>query len=252
MPILFIVTVIFQLALAIHVARHGRPLYWILIIVMLPWIGGVAYLIAEVLPGWRHDPTARRALRKIGATINPEKNRRRIEAELQVADTLENRRRLAEECMQLGDFETAQFLYQRCLTGVYAEDPNFMLGLATAQAELEQFDRCRDTLEKLIATNPGFRSPDGHLLYARALEALGETEKALEEFSALETSYPGEEARFRYGSLLKRQGREQEAKDVYRAMLDRERVAPKYYRRKEKPWLDRARAALKAAAPSAE
>ena len=245
MPILFIATVLFQLALAIHVAKTGRQLYWIMIIVMLPWIGGIAYLVAEVLPGLRNDPTARRALRTMGEKINPEKNRRRIEAELLVTDTLENRKRLAEECMKLGDFDTAAFLYQRCLTGVYANEASFMLGLATAQAELGQFPECRQTLEKLIAANPNFRSADGHLLYARSLEQLGETAKALEEYSALETSFPGEEARCRYGLLLLRDGRAADARRVFQAMLDREKIAPSYYRKKERAWLDQARAALK-------
>lgn len=246
MPVLFIVTGLFQLALAIHVAKTGRPLYWILLIVMLPWIGGIAYLVAEVLPGLRNDPTARRALRNIGSRINPEKNRRRIEAELQLADTLDNRRRLAEECMQLGDFASAEFLYQRCLTGVYASDPHFMLGMATAQAELGRFAECKQTLESLIAANPAFRSADGHLLYARALEQLGETEKALEEYAALETGYPGEEARSRYVVLLMGAGRTEEAKRVFQSMLDRDKTAPAYYRKKERAWLDQARAAMKA------
>ncbi len=246
MPVLFVLTGLFQLALAIHVARTGRPLYWILLIVMLPWIGGVAYLIAEVLPGLRNDPTARRALRTIGSRINPEKNRRRIEAELQLADTLDNRRRLAQECMQLGDFESAEFLYQRCLTGVYATDPHFMLGMATAQTELGHFAECRQTLEKLIEANPAFRSADGHLLYARALEQLGETDKALEEYSALETGYPGEEARSRYVLLLLSVGRAQEAQRVYQSMVDRDRTAPAYYRKKERAWLEQARVAIKA------
>jgi len=245
MPILLVVTILFQLALAIHVARTGRQLYWIMLIVMLPWIGGVAYLVAEVLPGLRNDPSARRALRSIGQRINPEKNRRRIEDQLQVADTLENRKRLAEECMRLGDFDTAAFLYQRCLSGVYATDPGFMLGLATAQAELGRYAECRATLEQLIAANPTFRSPDGHLLYARALEQLGETPKALEEYAALENAYPGEEARCRYGLLLTREGRRDDARRVFQSMLNREKTAPSYYRRKEKAWLDQARAALK-------
>ncbi len=245
MPILFLLTVLFQLVLAIHVAKTGRPLYWIMIIVMLPLIGGVAYLVAEVLPGLRNDPNARRALRSIGEKISPEKNRRRIEAELLVADTLENRKRLAEECMKLGDFDTAAFLYQRCLTGVYANEPSFMLGLAHAQAELGQFAECRATLEKLIAAHPNFRSADGHLLYARSLEQLGETAKAIEEYAVLETSFPGEEARCRYAMLLVRDGRAEDAKRVFQAMLNREKTAPSYYRKKESAWLDQARAALK-------
>lgn len=246
MPIAVVLTLALQIALAIHVAKTGRSLYWIMIIVMLPLIGGVAYLVVEVLPGLRNDPRARRALRSLGASLDPAKSRRRIEAELAHADTLENRRRLAEECLRLEDFDNAAVLYRRCLTGVYASDPNFMLGLAHALFGNRQFAECRDTLERLIAANPDFRSIDGHLLYARSLEALGEAAKALEEYATLAISYPGEEARWRYAELLKTQGRAAEARDVLQTMLKREQVAPRYYRKKERPWLDQARSALKA------
>jgi len=246
MPIAVIVTLAIQIALAIHVAKTGRSLYWIMIIVMLPLIGGVAYLVVEVLPGLGHDPRARRALRSLGARLDPAKNRRRIEAELAHADTLENRRRLAEECLRLEDYENAAALYRRCLTGVYASDPHFMLGLANALFGDQQFAECRDTLERLIAANPAFRSVDGHLLYARSLEAVGEAAKALDEYAILASSYPGEEARWRYAQLLGSQGRAAEAREVLQTMLKREQVAPRYYRNKERRWLDQARSALKA------
>jgi hypothetical protein len=46
----------------------------------------------------------------------------------------------------------------------------------------------------LINKNPDFRSADGHLLYARTLEALGETLKAEEEYQALSSYYAGPQA----------------------------------------------------------
>jgi hypothetical protein len=63
------------------------------------------------------------------------------------------------------------------------------------------------TLDELIARNPAFKSPDGHLLYARALEAEGRTDAALSEYATLSQYYAGAEARLRYGQLLRRSGR---------------------------------------------
>ena len=241
MPIAVLLTLAFQLALAIHVARSGRSLYWIMIIVILPLIGGLAYVLVELLPAWRQDPAARRAVGALGRAIDPAANRRRIEDQLALADTLENRRRLAEECLRLADFGNAALLYQRCLSGVYQYDPNFLLGRAQAEFGQAQFSNCRNTLEELIKHNPQFRSEEGHLLYARTLAELGETEAALTEYAALADAYPGEEARLRYAELLIKAGEKAQARQVLDTVLNRSRAAPGYYRRKQAPWLKRAR-----------
>ncbi|MGD9582682.1 MAG: tetratricopeptide repeat protein [Lysobacterales bacterium] len=241
MPIAYILTLAFQLVLAIHVARTGRSLYWIMIIVMLPLVGGVAYLLVEVLPGLRQDPTARRALGALGRAIDPAANRRRIEDRLALADTQENRRQLAEECLRLGDFGNAAALYQRCLSGVYLHDPDLLLGRAHAEFGQGDYAACRRSLEELIQHNPQFRSHDGHLLYARALAELGDKAAALAEYAVLADGYPGEEARLRYAELLIQCEQPATARPILDTILTRSRSAPRYYRRKEAEWLTRAR-----------
>ena len=72
--------------------------------------------------------------------------------------------------------------------------PNLMLGLARAQFAAGKPADARATLDALIQHNPEFRSADGHLLYARALEAEGQSQRALEEYKALGGYYPGAEA----------------------------------------------------------
>ena len=51
-----------------------------------------------------------------------------------------------------------------------------MLGLAKAQYGLGQAAQARQTLDALIAANPSFRSQEGHLLYARAVEDSGDVD----------------------------------------------------------------------------
>ena len=96
------------------------------------------------------------------------------------------------------------------------------------------------TLDEALQMNPGFRSPQGHLLYARALEAEGNAQKALEEYQALSTSYPGAEAAVRYAQLLKAQGRVEESRTVAKELLEQARIAPPHYRKAQRDWLDSA------------
>lgn len=237
MPLLAGISLLFQIILAIHVAKTGRNLYWIMIIVMLPLIGGLAYLVVEVLPELRNSPNARRTVRAVADRINPERRRQQIADQLALNNSLENRSALARESLQLGDFVNAERLFKECLTGVYQTDPTFMLGLAEAQAEQAKFAEARQVLEALIAANPNFQSHDGHLLYARCLEALGDTAGALKEFEVLASSYPGEEGRLRFARLLAQQGRRADALSVIQDMQARAKRAPAYYRKKESEWL---------------
>ncbi|HEX4619421.1 MAG TPA: hypothetical protein VH135_06800, partial [Steroidobacteraceae bacterium] len=102
----------------------------------------------------------------------------------------------------------------------------------------------RMTLDELIRQNPGFRSPAGHLLYARSLAAEGNVAKALEEYRVLAPAYPGAEAAVRYAQLLAAQGQQAEAQQVARELLERSRIAPGHYRRAQREWLDAAQRLL--------
>jgi hypothetical protein len=105
----------------------------------------------------------------------------------------------------------------------------------------QNYERAITTYRRSIEVNPDFRSADGHLLYARTLESLGMLEEAVVEYRVLADSYPGEEARARYGLLLKRLGDANTATAVFREILLRAKRAPRYYRKKEKHWIQLAR-----------
>ncbi|TLY97940.1 MAG: tetratricopeptide repeat protein [Gammaproteobacteria bacterium] len=176
--------------------------------------------------------------------MDPERDLRRYESEVRVADNVASRQRYAEELVRRERYDEAIAQYREALTGLYEHDPNLMLGLAQAQFGKGEAIAARATLDELIRHNPDFRSPTGHLLYARALEAEGNVPKALEEYAVLAPSYPGAEASVRYAQLLKAQGRVAEAQKVARELLEQARIAPGHYRRAQRSWLDAAQRLL--------
>ncbi|WNL48125.1 tetratricopeptide repeat protein [Dyella sp. BiH032] len=244
MPVVVLLSLALQVGCAVHVVRSGRPLYWIWLILIGSYLAVAVYVLVAVLPDLRHDPRGRQAASKAMQVIDPQRRRRELQRRLELSDTVDNRRRLAQECLDLGDYANAQELFRSLLVGMYATEPDFMLGLAQAQAGSGAYTEARQTLEALIAANPSYRSSEGHLLYARCLEELGETDAALEEYRVLADSYPGEEGRFRYGRLLGRHQRLAEARDVFEAQLRRAKLMPGYYRRKEQAWLKAAKLEL--------
>jgi hypothetical protein len=238
---LFVLSLVLQIGCAVHVVRTGRPMYWIFLLLIGSYVAVAIYIFAEVLPGLRNHRTARRMVSGAQDRIDPERHKRRAAQQLDVADTLDNRRRLADESFRSGDYQQAAELYRSGLKGLYNTDPNLMLGLARSQFALNLPAEAKRTLDDLIAANPDFRSSEGHLLYARCVEASGDIQAALHEYEAVSQGFPGEEARVRYAQLLGRDGQTDKAAEVFAEVLKRARVAPGYYQREQREWIDIAR-----------
>jgi len=200
MPLLYIVAIVVSIPLIIHCIRTGRNTIWVFVMLSLPLIGSAAYFFVEIFPELRSSRASRRAMRGLRNTLDPEGSLRRAENEMKVSGNVASRQKYADELVRMGRAAEAVPIYKNCLTGLFADDPKLLLGFAHAQFAAGEPAAARQTLDELIARNPEFRSPDGHLLYARALEGEGNDEKALAEYATLADYYPGAEAGVRYAS----------------------------------------------------
>jgi hypothetical protein len=235
----FIIPLLIQAAFVVHVIRTGRNSLWIWAIVLIPFgVGALAYVVVEIIPALLRGETARKATKGMRRVIDPDKDLRQASAQVAISGNVDARKRLGEQLFERGQFAQAIEAFEGGLTGIFEHDPTLLLGLARSQFALGEFGAARATLDRLIEHNPGFQSTDGHLLYARALEEEGNTDKALKEYAVLEGSYPGAEARLRYGLLLKRVGQPEESRRVLKELLDSAQLAPRHYRKAQAQWLD--------------
>jgi hypothetical protein len=244
MPVLFL-SIVVQVALVVHVMRSGRPIYWIFLIVFMPVIGSIAYFIVELLPELSNNRRARGAIRNIKKTLDPNAEIRHHERLLKLSGSVDAARHLASELTASGRYTDAIRHYEEALTGLYENDPDLLLGLAQAQFGNHEFPKARATLDRLIETNPEFRSPDGHLLYARSVEECGDLQKAEDEYRAVAAYYSGAEASVRFALLLEKLGKSEEALSVYKDVVDSAELAPRHYRMAQKPWIVEARNGIK-------
>ena len=236
-----IVSIVIQAGLIVHVIKTGRNQLWIWVLILLPGgVGALAYLAVEILPDLLRSRTAQRTARGLRRAMDPGAQLRRYEDEARVTGNVAARQRYAAELARHQRYDEAIAQYTQALSGLYEHDPDLMLGLAQAQFAKGDARAARTTLDELISQNPGFRSPDGHLLYARSLAAEGNVAKALEEYRVLAPSYPGAEAAARYAQLLQAEGQYPEAQRVARELLEQARIAPGHYRRAQRSWLQAA------------
>ncbi len=226
-----------DIALIVHAARTGRFTPWGFVILFLPGIGALAYVVVELVPELLGSNKARRAGRSVVAALDPERRYRDAKDELAIVDTIANRAALAEACLALGKFEEARTHYAAILAGPQGDEPGFMLGRARAEFGLGETALAVATLDELKARWPDYRSPEGHLLYAKALEGAGRDEEALAAYEAVGAYYPGAEPRIRRAELLGRLGRRDEASALAEEVARDLRRAPAHVRRAQSQWL---------------
>ncbi len=238
MSIISVLIWLIQLALIIHVLKTGRNRYWIMVLLFMPLIGGIAYLVIELLPEFSGSISGQRAVRSVKNTFNPGADLHQHEAAWQQSPNVDNARRYAEALLESGKDDAAQTIVDQALKGLFKTEPTLLLLKANILFTQNHPDNAVATLELLQQHNPDFRSAEGHLLYARALEANGQTDKAVREYSAVAGYFPGVEARYRLALCLKNIGKDTAAKTEMDSILNDAKLAPAHFRKSQKPWLD--------------
>lgn len=232
------------IGLAIHAYRTGRMSPWLWILIFVPGLGSLLYIILELGPELAGGATARRVKRDLVATVDPGRDYRALLREVEIAPTVHNRLKLADECLRLGRTEEAAALYEHCATGLHAVDPDVLGGLARSRFATGDAEGAAAALDVLRRENPGWRPAEVALLSARVLEARGQTAEALAALRALAATYPGEEARWRYADLLARSGAADEARAEFREIVRRVDLQGRAYRKAQGAWYDAARRAI--------
>src|SRR5262245_22311549 len=233
-----ILTAALTLFAVVHLFRTGRNMVWLMVMLFVPVIGPLAYLIVEVLPSFGQNPAARKAFSRARKAIDPNRGVREGSLNYERSQNADTASRLAEELTKAGRHDEAIRVCMEARTGLFEDDPKILLALSKAQFAASRYTDVIATLDYLREKNPGFRSADGHLVYARALDESGASARALEEYAALVNYYPGAEARVRQAMLYKKTGDKARAAELFAALLKDARLAPKHFRRSEREWIE--------------
>src|SRR5947209_11769799 len=175
-----ILLAVIQFSFAFHALRTGRGPKWIMIIVLAPVIGCIAYYFIEVFPHSREERQLRRAIRDIARTLNPDGELKRRTEEVATTASVDNRAALADECLEKGMFDEAIRLYEGCLEGPHANDARILFSCARARFYNDEPRAAEEILARLEKAHPKFRRDEARLLRARVLESLGDTQGARE------------------------------------------------------------------------
>jgi hypothetical protein len=229
--------IIVALFFAVHAVRTGQDRYWLMILFAFPGLGSVVYGLAIWLPDARRSRGGQQVVAGVARLLDPTRELRAAQDALDVAATPDNQLRLASALLDAGRASEAVVQYQAVMKGIYARDATLRVRLAHALLEAGKPGDARQELDTLIRENPTFKSPEGHLTYARALVALDDRPKAREEFEVLIQYFAGLEARAYYAAALVQWQDYHRAGDVITEALADARRMPKHSRAMNAAWL---------------
>jgi hypothetical protein len=237
MPLAGITMELIGIAFALHAYRTGRPQIWMYILIFLPLVGTIAYILFELVPELANSRRVRRVATDIKTIVDPDREWRKLGERARDNDTVDAKRKFAEECERKGMWAEAIVLYRQAAQGMYADDPDLLRGLARAQLGAGDAVAAVATLDKLRAAHPGYQSQDAHLTYARALEAQSRLPEAAAEYRTLVGYFVGVEARTRYGLLLQKTGEPEVAKRLFEEAVRVAKTRNALLRPEERDWV---------------
>lgn len=238
-------TYFIQLLLIVHVLKTGRERMWIFILLFLPLVGGAAYLVLELLPGFMGGVRGQKAARGVMQLVDPGGDVRACEKAWAQSANADNGRRYAQALVNANKPVEALDILAKAREGFFKNDPTLLLLEAQARFMREEWDQSLDALTALKTENPDFQSAEGHLLEARALEAAGRTDEAISAYHAVSRYFPGAEARYRLAMALYSAGKGSEAAREIENLLKDADLAPAHFRKSQRTWLKAAKDALK-------
>src|SRR3954468_13968556 len=209
--LIFLASILVQIACAVHCVRGGRNSLWLMVIIFLSLPGCLAYFIFEILPGLSGRREVRAVRRAAVKALDPEREIRLAREAVEIADTAANRIALADALVALGRWNEAIPHYDIAEGKAPGVDRPTRFKLAVACFEAGKSDRARELLESLPPSNSQSENDRAALLLARLFEEDKETERALALYAELGERMPGAEAQCRQAALLMTIGRRREA-----------------------------------------
>ncbi len=206
----YYISIVLQAICAIHCMRKGNQNKWIWIIVFLPIIGCIAYIYTEMFD--KRD--IHKVQSGVGAVFNPSGTIKKLEANVQFTDTINNRVALADAYLNAGYTDKAINMYESCLIGNFSENEYVNIKLIVAYAEAQRYDAIVPIGAKIYHL-PQFPKSKSHTLYAMALAATGNVELAEKEFRTRLGRFSSYESRYQYGMFLLQMNRPEEAKQLF-------------------------------------
>ena len=216
---------------------------WIIIIILLPPIGAVAYFFAI------KNRAGTVPSKAMGGNIisfgKPEKKEVETDETLQLKELI-GKYQKAYHYEKLGQAYVEQKNYESAIANfeeAIQRDSEMLearYGLAKCLHGLQRYDEAATVLEKLTTLDKKYDYGNAIFGLAECYRLAGNDEKALTAYGEVINSFHFFKAYYHYARLLDKKGKKQEAIDYMKSIVGSSKDLPDYKLEKERFWIDEA------------
>ncbi len=190
----FIIPYLFQLACIIHIIKNRKSTLWLWIIIMIPYIGGIAYLIIELLPEIFASNELSKAKNSIVNIVKPNLKFEILEEKAKSSSTYTNMVNYADALMDKGRVEEALEIYRNQNRGSFLNDPDLLYRIAGALYSLEKYDEALENINSIFDKDESLNThKKENILYLAIIGKIREPDFVKKEYTKiLDKSYDNE------------------------------------------------------------
>ncbi len=176
--------------------KTGRSTYWFFIILFIPYVGGLVYLILEIIPDLRLGRNIPQFTDIVVSKIVPSHKIDKLRKDAEFTPSFNNRKNLADEYLNTGRFDEAIALYDELLQGHESQNTACLLQKARALYGAGRYEEAGTVINLLDEIGFTFsREPEilvklkiqEHLLDKARVDVLYEEVK--QKFNSFEINY---------------------------------------------------------------
>ncbi|MFD2725527.1 TRAFs-binding domain-containing protein [Hyunsoonleella rubra] len=197
-----------------HAIKNRSPYYWIFIIFFLSLIGCIIYIITQVY----NKRDAEKITSEITHIINPTKNIRDLEKQLEFSESYQNRVNLADAYLENKDYNNAIKHFKEALDGNFQNDFYVIKNMMEAYHQMEDYKNVVNYGEQIVS-HPEFAKSRTQFLYGMALEKEGQIKKAEENLKAIDIRFSFYNERLIYAKFLIDVDKKEEAREILEALI---------------------------------
>lgn len=227
---------ILQLLAIVHFLRRRPDTYWIFIIIFGGALGALVYLVVEALPD-------RELFADSFRVFGRRKRIRELEDAVAVNPSAGNYEELAGLYLDDGKYARAKDCFDKAISSrPDSLDPFYRRGIC--EHMLGDLAAAVPDLERVVRAQPKYDLYRAAGLLAHAYARTGQADKANGLFQDVTSVSTLSETQYNYAEFLASQNRTAEAREWAQRLLAKTRGMPGFQRRRDRPWLRRAKALL--------
>lgn len=220
----------------LHFIKRRPNTYWLWIIIMGGPVGAVVYLVMEALPDLQIHHSFQ--------WIHRRKRLKQLETAVLDNPSVGNYEEMGELYSEEKKYARARECFDKAITP-RTSMPSPFYGRALSELQLGDYPAAVADLERVLTFDPKYDYGRAPGLLAHAYAMLGNQEKAGRLFEQVMEGSTLSETQYNYANFLKQVGRNQEAREMVRKILNKKATLPRYLKRRERPWFRRAETLLK-------